>query len=662
MGFVDSTIGADVDVAPTALHQLDDRINALEAAFVTAAVAVVCLTSVGLVAAMLGVFSAPLAVVGGAIATALLLTIAVRQRSRAWTVRWRDWTLLPPVAVIALISTWSATHTGQTLLIGRDPGSYLNTARWLARDGSLSARGGSAVLDGLPGVNFAGPAVYDMGGGNLEFQFSHGAGVALATMYDLFSARGLFNANILVGAIALLGWYCVLRRLDVGRSVSLAAIVALGISIPYLNVTRATYSEPYVLLLAGASLLMLVWAPTTRRPALFVFFAGLFAGGTVLFRIDGLLYLAALFVAVAVLTLTNGPRTAVAALAGAAVPSAIGIVDQQYFTGNYATDLADSVRPLAALTVVSLLVVVGALVVSRRHPLSLGLSEHSARILGIVTSSVVIAAWLIRPLIETSTKARSVDHPGLPDGGWTSGSRGTRHRRDADVFRALRSPDRLVLRCVRRGRRGDRFRPHHVSGGPPTSLALGSSAAVLGRRHSAVHLEAEHLPRPSVVHPPIRPVHLPRLPHRCSGRDHRDHRAVSTSLGPTLGGRRHRARVHRTGAADSDRYCSGQQHDEPTRRLRPVRRSLPENSTGKQRPDGRCQHERHGVSLVLRRISGKHVDRLGIDRHVHSSGPRDLRQRIHRRPTGHESSTHHRSRSTLRRISSQNPGAKPSSP
>jgi hypothetical protein len=238
-----------------------------------------------------------------------------------------------------------------------------------------------------------------MGDGRLEFQFSHGPSVLMAGAFDLVGARGMFILPVVAGSIGLMALYFAIRALGVSPIVSLGAVTALGISLPYQYVVRSTYSEPFVLATVWTGLAIVL---INRRSSIASFqaaLAGLMLGSTMLFRVDGLLYVAATcFVGVAVLA--TGTRQGVVAwcVGSAAVPTVVGLVDQQVFTGQYANKLASSINPLLVLALVAAAAVSIAAVTIRRTGWRFSGATRTLSIaISAATALVVVVLWLVRP-------------------------------------------------------------------------------------------------------------------------------------------------------------------------------------------------------------------------------------------------------------------------
>src|SRR5207237_5894222 len=130
------------------------------------------------------------------------------------------------VAAILAITAWNSAHASQHVLINRDGGSYANTARWIARDGSLTVKPRVGPFANPPAVGFDSFAVYEMPNGSLQFQFAHPLPVVLAEAYAIRGDAGLFHAPEVLGGIALLAFSVLALRLLIRTIFALAAILA----------------------------------------------------------------------------------------------------------------------------------------------------------------------------------------------------------------------------------------------------------------------------------------------------------------------------------------------------------------------------------------------------------------------------------------------------
>lgn len=316
-------------------------------------------------------------------------------------------------AVLAVVA-WNASNVAQHVLINRDGGSYANTARWIARDGSLEVDVRSGPLAREPEITFDSYAVYRMPNGRLEFQFAHLLPVVLAEAHALAGDRGMFHAPAVLGGIALLTFFVLLWRVTRRPLPALAGMLALAFIVPQVSFARDSYSELPSQIFVFAGLACLVggrYFPSARV----AFVAGCFLGAIQATRIDGVAFLVAVpvLLAGALLAARAADRRAVAGAVGAfllgLVPGlTIGLIDLSRHSGRYWTDLGAGVRPL--WTVLILLAAVS-LVVIVRWP------AWSARILplfrtrtwfwlaGAAAVGVVafgFAAWLLRPSLQTA--------------------------------------------------------------------------------------------------------------------------------------------------------------------------------------------------------------------------------------------------------------------
>jgi hypothetical protein len=358
--------------------------------------ALVVHTTIGLLLAMAGWYSTWLV---------LPVTLAATVGSWPWISRatpTRSIERLPTAlaVVVALgILGYSSQQVGQHVFTRRDPGSYLTTARWLAEHGELRVDVSSALLDDVPEISFGGPAVYEVEPGIVEFQFSHGATISMATAFDLAGPRGLFASSAAIGALALLAVYLALTTVTRSAWLALAGTAALGISLPLIHATRATYSEPFVLLLMMMALAVLLADGRYLRRSQLTF-VGMVVGATTLFRIDAQLYVIGL-IALASVLMVRGTRVLdVAAMLGAAaVPVIVGVVDVRAFAGTYVADLERNVSRMDQMTVLAVIVAVGVGVWTRlRQPRILeGGNPSLAPWAAAVVAVVGVLAWQVRP-------------------------------------------------------------------------------------------------------------------------------------------------------------------------------------------------------------------------------------------------------------------------
>ncbi len=192
-----------------------------------------------------------------------------------------------------LFTAWAAWAPSHHVLINRDPGSYATTARWLARDGGLDATARAGGLQDEQLLRADGFAVYDVGDGRVEFQFTHLSSVALAAAYDVGGPGAMFRLPAAVSGLGLLAVYAVAARAARRRFVALAAPALLAVSLPVVFVARDTYSEPFAFALLWSALAAALLAADRDGPWGWVL-SGLLGGAALAARPDLVLTLVVL--------------------------------------------------------------------------------------------------------------------------------------------------------------------------------------------------------------------------------------------------------------------------------------------------------------------------------------------------------------------------------
>jgi hypothetical protein len=238
--------------------------------------------------------------------------------------------------------------------------------------------------------------------------------VLLAEADGLGGDRLLFWVPALLGSLGLLAVYAAGCRF-VGRPwLVLAAVGALALSLPQLNVSRDTYSESSVEFLLWSGLWLTITAYRRGRLGMAVL-AGAALGGTLLSRVDAFAYLIPLPVLGAVALLMAKSRAErrqvsrmhLGLLVGAVPIALLGTFDVIARAGHYYVDLGRQIQQLRIGMAGSILVGIMLLAVwPRLAPHAAPLTTWvSARRRGLaVTSSVtavlgLLAAWLLRPAV-----------------------------------------------------------------------------------------------------------------------------------------------------------------------------------------------------------------------------------------------------------------------
>jgi 4-amino-4-deoxy-L-arabinose transferase-like glycosyltransferase len=318
--------------------------------------------------------------------------------------------------VFTVLATWAPSHH---VLINRDPGSYTSTARWLDRDGSLEARAATGGLDDADLLRLDGFAVYDVGGGAVEFQFTHLTSVVLAVAYAVGDAGLMFRVPGLLGGLGLLAVYAVAARTTRRPWCALVAPALLGACLPMLYVARDTFSEPLALVLVWAAVLAGAVA-AERDDVVWWSLGGLLLGGAIAARTDVALVAAGLAPVLVIHVSSAADRTArrvrargvAAAAAGVSVGVLCATVDLAWFSGAYVDLHGGDVATLAALAGVALVVSVAVAVLWHRSPRAREAVERRRGVLaGLAAAAVALAwlfAWWVRPHVQVARGADDV--------------------------------------------------------------------------------------------------------------------------------------------------------------------------------------------------------------------------------------------------------------
>jgi len=291
----------------------------------------------GVALGMAGVFSlATLLPLWAALATALWFATrsarAAEPRSVGRATRWIRVAALV-VAVITIV--WNGALPGEHLQTGRDGGTYTATAGWLATDGGLRINAIVPPFDDTTDLGYDAAGFHEVvADGPLYAQFMHAFPAMLATVELAGGPGWMVRTNALLGGLALLAFYAFAERLTRPWA-ALVAQIALAANLVFIYFTRAPFSE----LLTMGMLFAGLWAldqAVVRRDRSTAFVAGLFIGGTFLARLDGLVML--LMVILALLPpVVRGRlhRVAPVVLAGIGVSSAIAMLDLFVFSPFY---------------------------------------------------------------------------------------------------------------------------------------------------------------------------------------------------------------------------------------------------------------------------------------------------------------------------------------
>jgi hypothetical protein len=404
----------------------------------TTAVILFC-GGVGLLLADIGDYSAGIAIPIGVVLAVAATVLAWPSAAERSPLRSQG-TIGPAIAmgVVALGQLlWNAKDITRHVAANRDPGVYLLTGKWLSEHKSLVVPGKAVWGDkGHHLFTLTTAGIYEMHNGTLQFQFAHMLAVLLAEADAVGGDRLMFRVPAILGAIGLGTIYAVGVRLVRRPWLVVAALTGLAISLPELNVTRDTFSEPSTQILLWGGILLVLRAYKTRRPALAAI-AGLAVGGTLMTHIDSVIYLVPLL-PLAVLgwltTRDKADRRSLVPVIGAGLlgllpTAALGTFDVQRRAGQYYDDLAPRMHSLYKLLAASIVLAVVVIVawsllprVADRVSGFTGTNRNLlAKIGGWVVGIGLLGAWALRPakVLNGNTGAATgvanlQSHLGLP--------------------------------------------------------------------------------------------------------------------------------------------------------------------------------------------------------------------------------------------------------
>lgn len=255
------------------------------------------------------------------------------------------------VAVLAFVVVWvllNVRYTAENLYATRDPATYDIAARWLMDHPSLHIWIHPEVFGPPAGYTSESPGFSDvhepLATGHLYAQGNHLMPALAAVVGWVAGVGGMFRANLVIGAFALLALFVLARRV-VGSPIALVVTAAMAVSMPMIYVSRDTYSEPLMMLFLIGGVAMLHRAVNTSRRADYAL-AGLIVGCSAMVRIDSYVALLAIVVAVAapVCLAEAGARraavkNALTLVAVAAIPLTLGWLDVTRLSSGYYRDL-----------------------------------------------------------------------------------------------------------------------------------------------------------------------------------------------------------------------------------------------------------------------------------------------------------------------------------
>ena len=170
---------------------------------------------------------------------------------------WPIWFgLLATVAVVAGLTTWQLSEGSESLIVLRDPGTYLQAGYWIAQHGSLpipqmlTAFGGSHSSLTFASTGFLAH------GASVVPGVTMGMPILLTAGFWAHAITGAGAVGPLLGGLAELSFAGLVARL-VGPQWAPAGALTLGLSLPQQYVSRSSLSETalQVMLFGGLCLL-----------------------------------------------------------------------------------------------------------------------------------------------------------------------------------------------------------------------------------------------------------------------------------------------------------------------------------------------------------------------------------------------------------------------
>jgi hypothetical protein len=336
------------------------------------------------------------------------------------------------MCIVALgFLVWNGVDDGHYVSVDRDPGIYAAAGKWIASNGSLEVQAGTVWTSKGTEFAWSSAGMYPEGNGRLEFQFNHLVAVLLAEGENIGGDRLMFAIPALLGALALCAVYAAGCRLVRRPSLVLAAVTALALSLPEMSVARDTYSETSAQLLLWSGLWLLLTAYERQRLGV-ALLAGMAVAGTMLSRVDALVYLIPLPILGGMALLAARSREDKrflwrmygAVLVGALPMTILGTIDVMYRTGGYYMALHGQVTLLRlGFTISTLSALVLVVVWPRLHALRRWTDQKRSTLAAVAAAIAVfglLAAWSLRPALQHAhsvsnvTAAAAQSSEGLP--------------------------------------------------------------------------------------------------------------------------------------------------------------------------------------------------------------------------------------------------------
>ncbi|HEX2028778.1 MAG TPA: hypothetical protein VHF25_12360 [Nitriliruptorales bacterium] len=331
--------------------------------------------------------------------------------------RWTSYVTALVLVVVVAVTVVNAAMSAQHVVVNRDPGVYVVTGRWLARDGGLYVDGLEGPFAGRRWLGINGAGFYgNAPGAQLYPQFLHLLPVIIAAGQWLGDSAWLLGVNAVLGGVALLTIFAFASRW-VPAPFAAVATLAVAFNLAQVYFSRDVYSEiPTQLFLYGG--LWVLWMSRQRSSTRLSVIAGLLLGGLCLARVDGIVYLiplSAYLLGEALVADGAARRLPAATARGIALTLGLGALDAVFFARPYVFDLRDQLLAAGAVLLATL-AVGGSLLAMRRRVLPrvhglLAMAQRWAVGVAVIIVLTGAGAWFVRPLVEQArTPAATADN------------------------------------------------------------------------------------------------------------------------------------------------------------------------------------------------------------------------------------------------------------
>ena len=330
------------------------------------------------------------------------------------------WAVAGTVAVAVAFAAWQIAERTEQIIYLRDPATYLEVGYWIAHHGSLPIPDSLAAFGGPhPGLGFASSNYYPRGAGIVP-QFMTGMPLVLAGAVWLGGIPAALVMTPLIGGCAVLSFGGLAGRLAGPRWAPAAAAI-LALSLPEQYTSRASFSEPLAQVLLFGGLCLLADSLIVNRGSrpgssdwpgqdkVLAGLGGLALGLTILVRIDGLSDILPAVPFLGVL-LAARRRQAIPFGAGLVIGVGYGLADGYLKSRPYLDLEAPSLRPLALIVVLVILLTVGGVALTAspaarawltRQRLTGPMTTRWLPAAAAIVTVIIFIGFAVRPLVQT---------------------------------------------------------------------------------------------------------------------------------------------------------------------------------------------------------------------------------------------------------------------